>query len=404
MKTRPRVPGILLVLLSLLRPMAALPQEPQISALSAVLIDARTGTLLYEKNGSLPHPPASLTKVVTIHLLLQEIAAGRLKPEDPVSPPPESWAANLPADSSLMFLGPDQTPRVGDLLRGLAVSSGNDAAVAAATLLSGSVDAFTRRMNAEMQRLGIENLEFVEPSGYDGRSRITARDFAAFIKLYLELHPQSPAELHSLREFTYPRKENLKPGNGSNPITQHNRNSLLQTYPGVDGVKTGYLHESGFNIALTAERDGMRLILVLLGAYGETPGAGIRSRDRDARALLDYGFATYTTLRVGYPAPETVRVWKGRTSAILPRGPDQVWVTVRRGEEGKLRGELSQRKFVTAPVAPGATLGTVLVHAGDRLVYQGALLAPDGVERGPWHRVLYHQILLFFRGLFGLPR
>jgi len=377
--------------------------RPDINALSAVLIDAKTGTVLYEKNSTMSHPPASLTKVMTIHLLLEEISSGRLSPYSKVEVPPESWASNLPRDSSLMFLGPEQSPSVKDILEGLAVASGNDAAVAAAHLVAGSVPSFTSKMNEEANRLGLHGLVFVEPSGYDEKNRITARDFALFCKYYLERHPQALAELHSVREFSYPRPENLVGLNHMKPIVQYNRNSLLLSYPGVDGIKPGYLHESGFNIAVTARRNDMRLILVQLGEEGTNQLDGIRQRNRDAKVLLNYGFDNFTTLKIDYPRPEPVRVWKGEKPFLTPKGPEEVWVTVRKGSEKSLRGEISQASYATAPIPRGAVLGTVKVMSGEKVVFSGELKAEESLERGPWWKVAYHSVLVFLRGLFGYP-
>jgi D-alanyl-D-alanine carboxypeptidase (penicillin-binding protein 5/6) len=378
-------------------------EKPRIDSLAAVLMDAKTGRVLYEKNADLPHPPASLTKIMTIHLLLEKISSGELHPEDPVSPPPESWAKNLPGDSSLMFLGPDQRPTVKDILQGLAVSSGNDAAVAAAHLAAGSIKNFTDMMNAEARRHGFSALHFTEPSGYDENNSITARDFAGFVKYYLERHPDSLETLHSLRDFTYPRRENILPGNGSSPITQHNRNRLLYTYDGADGIKTGYLHESGFNIALTARRNGMRLILILLGASGVTPRQGDRNRSTESRALLDYGFDNFTTIKTEYPAPNPVTVWMGRKRSLIPAGPSEIWVTVPKGREKFLRGIITQRDYITAPVPTGTPIGVVRVYDGDDILYSADLVSPSFIEKGPWWRILGDGIFLFFRKIFGYP-
>ena len=378
-------------------------KQPEIHALAAVLLDAKTGTILYEKNSGVAHPPASLTKVMTIHLLLEEIASGRLSPSSVVPVPPDSWASNLPRDSSLMFLGPDQAPTVKDLLEGLAVASGNDAAVATAHAVSGSLPAFTAKMNEEARKLGFPGLTFTEPSGYDDKNRITAKDFARFCRYYLERHPDTLADLHSVREFSYPKPENLLGANRMKPIIQYNRNTLLISYPGVDGIKTGYLHESGFNIAVTARKDGMRLILVQLGEEGSTQLDGLRHRNQDAKALLNYGFENFTTLKVDYPAPEPILVWKGQTQSLTPKGPKEIWVTVRKGRETNLRGEISQPNFATAPIASGTVLGEVKVFDGDKVVYFGELKAEETVDRGPWWKVAYHSVLIFFRGLFGYP-
>jgi D-alanyl-D-alanine carboxypeptidase (penicillin-binding protein 5/6) len=384
-------------------PVNAIEPQPDISARAAVLMDAKTGAILYEKNPSLPHPPASLTKVMTIHILLEKIAAGELSLTQEIRPPRESWAVNLPRDSSLMFLGPDQRLTLLDLLKGLAVSSGNDAAVAAAILCGGSVPAFANLMNAEARKENLDGLFFVEPSGYDENNRITALDFARFLRIYVNRHPEALAALHSLEEFTYPRRENLLPGNGSTPITQTNRNSLLFSYPDTDGIKTGYLTESGYNIAVTARRGDMRLILVLLGEEGATAREGIQARDRDAQRLLDFGFNNFTSKKFDPPAPDTVRVWKGEIEHITPEAPKEIWVTIPIGSESRLRGEISQTHYITAPVSQGAVLGGIRITLDEKTVYQGDLVSPRPVARGSWWDIFIDSVIVFFRELFGYP-
>jgi D-alanyl-D-alanine carboxypeptidase (penicillin-binding protein 5/6) len=258
-------------------------------------------------------------------------------------------------------------------------------------------------MNDTAEKENIPELFFVEPSGYDGRNRITAGGFARFLRIYLDRHPESLSLLHSLPEFTYPRPENLFPGNGSTPITQTNRNSLLLSYPGVDGIKTGYLDESGYNIALTARRGDMRLILVLLGVRGNTPARGIRNRNADAEKLLDYGFDNFTTLKTGSPAPEPVRVWKGAVKEILPQAPREIWITIPKGTENQLRGEITQTNYVTAPVARDDILGLLRITLDNTVIYEENLTSPVPVERGSWLRVLGDSIIMFFRELFGYP-
>ncbi|MDR1626139.1 MAG: D-alanyl-D-alanine carboxypeptidase [Spirochaetia bacterium] len=384
-------------------PASALEAGPEIMARAAVLMDAKTGVILYQKNPSLPHPPASLAKIMTIHILLEKISAGELSLNQEIRPPEASWATNLPRDSSLMFLGPGQRLTLLDLLKGLAVSSGNDAAVAAAILSSGSVPAFTGLMNEEARKMGCGGLFFAEPSGYDARSSITALDFARFLRIYVSRHPQALAALHSLREFTYPRQENMPEGNGPNPITQTNRNSLLFSYPGADGIKTGYLDESGYNIALSAQRGAMRLILVLLGERGASPQAGIRARDGDSRRLLDFGFDNFTTQKFSSPAPQAVRVWKGEQEQIVPEAPAEILLTIPKGTENHLKGEISQTLYVTAPVKKGDILGTLRVSLEEKIIYEGKLTAASDVPRGSWWDVFTDSIIIFFRDLFGYP-
>ena len=257
---------------------------------SAVLLDAATGILLYAKNEDEPIPPASLTKLMTIHLALREVAAGRAALDEAMAPPRESWAVNQPPRSSLMFLAAGQRVSLRELILGLAVPSGNDAAVAVALRFAPSVEDFTDRMNREARRLGLEKTRFTEPSGISEYNLTTALEFARFCRIYLREHPETLAEFHSVAEFAYPKAENVaeqyreKPGT----IPQTNHNRLLGKVEGVDGLKTGYIDEAGYNIALTAERRGVRLIAVILGAPAGYDGD--RIRDEDGRKLLTCGF------------------------------------------------------------------------------------------------------------------
>ncbi len=382
---------------------SSLAYPPSISSLAAILMDATTGTVLYEKNADLPHPPASLTKVVTIHILLDKIKRGEISWETPVPLPPDTWAIHQPGDSSLMFLGPNQRATVQDILQGLAVASGNDAAIAAALFVSGSVSAFAQRMNKEVEQLGLKNLHFVEPSGYDAANRITAREFALFLKFYLEKHPESLQTLHSLREFTYPRSENVENGQKVRSITQFNRNSLVYTYPWADGIKTGFLYESGFNLAATAKKNGTRLLVVILGTTGPNPRKAIQTRNDEAVLLLEYGFANYVTMEVPLPPLHPIRVWKGTIGSFTPTVPSSIPVTVRKGREPFIQAQCTQSYFIQAPVRPGTVIGTLHVYDGKTVLREGNLLAGVEIPRGSWFTIARDTIVVFLRKLFRMP-
>ncbi|MCX7786065.1 MAG: D-alanyl-D-alanine carboxypeptidase [Spirochaetes bacterium] len=382
---------------------ASLPSPPTVTSLAAILMDATTGTILYEKNADLPHPPASLTKVVTIHILLDKIKKGEFSWQTPVPLPPETWASHQPSDSSLMFLGPNQRATVQDILQGLAVASGNDAAIAAALFVSGSVSAFAQRMNQEVERLGLKNLYFVEPSGYDASNRITARDFALFLKFYLEAHPESLNTLHSLREFTYPRPENVENGQKVRPITQFNKNSLVYTYPWADGIKTGFLYESGFNLAATAKKNGTRLLVVILGTTSSNLRKAIQIRNDEAVRLLEYGFTHFMTWEVPVPPLSSIRVWKGSTLSFTPTVPSSLPVTVRKGREAHIRVQCTQSFFIEAPVQPNTVIGTLRIYDGSTILKEGNLLAGVEIPRGSWFQIVKDTLIVFFRKLFRMP-
>jgi len=303
---------------------------PDISATAAVLIDAATGTVLYARNPGLEIPPASLAKVVAMHLVLNEVARGGASLDEIVPIGIESWARNQPPFSSLMFLEPGQTVTLRELMLGLAVPSGNDASVAVAMRFSPSVDEFTAEMTREMRRMGLTRTRFVEPSGISADNMTTAAEFASFTREYLRRHPQSLAEFHSVREFAFPTAANVRPALRANPgtIVQEIRNTLLWTFPGVDGLKTGFIPASGFNVALTAARDGTRLIAVILGS----PTAANRNRDGDL--LLSWAFENFRTVRPATPGIEPVRLWKGRDRHVALRPAEPLEFTAPTGRLG----------------------------------------------------------------------
>ena len=287
-------------------------QAPEIVSQAAALLDAETGAILYEKNPHEEIPPASLTKLMTMHLIQKEVNAGRASLDEIVPITTESWALRQPPRSSLMFLAPGQTVTLREIMLGLAIPSGNDAAVAAALRLAPSVTDFAVLMTREARRMGMAKTLFIEPSGISEDNITTAAEFAAFCREYLRQHPRSLAEFHSVREFAYPKAANVAEAFRDDPktIVQENRNNLLKTFPGVDGFKTGYIDEAGYNIALTAERGGTRFIAVILGAPAHPGGA--RIRDRDAEQLLTWAFENFKTVRPQAPPLEPARLWKGK--------------------------------------------------------------------------------------------
>ena len=392
---------------SLLIPLMA--TAPEIRSAAALLMDAETGTVLYAKNPDLEIPPASLTKLMTIHLVLKAngSAAG---PDSPATGPanrdrldrrlelpPESWAIRQPPRSSLMFLGPGQTVTLREILLGLAVSSGNDAAVAAALSTAPTVGDFVRMMNDETRRLGLVRTRFVEPSGISEHNMTTAAEFAAFCRFYLGAHPESLAELHSVPEFAYPKPSNVAAAFRENPgtIVQGNRNALLGAFPGVDGLKTGYIDEAGYNIALTAERGGTRFIAVILGAPAR-PG-GDRIRDEDGRRLLAWAFDRFRTIRPAAVAVEPARLWKGRLNyAELTLGaPPAFTAPADRGKEPRISTAL--RDPLVAPLKAGTPVGDLIISDGTGELRRIPLLTAASYEQGSIFKRLGDSIRLFFR-------
>ena len=398
-------PSLILLIFVMPASIQARPVEaqhaPELYSPSAILIDADSGRILFEKNADEALPPASLTKVVTMHLALEAVSRGRLGLDDEVDLPSETWAVNMPPRSSLMFLGPGQRVSVRELLEGMAVASGNDAASALALHLAGSIPAFAARMNEAVRALGYSKMHFEEPSGISENNLITAREFCFFLKDYLRAHPNSLEELHSLKDFSYPKPANLKNGQKLQPIIQHNKNALLNLYPGVDGIKTGFIVESGFNLALTAKNNGMRLISVTLGARNESRTGGAGRRNRDGIALLEFGFGNFTTVEAPMPKARPIKVWKGEPDSFTPEMPERVAVTIAKSAAAELKGELTQISSLTAPVAAGSLVGRVVFTAGGEVARTIELDVGKAIPPGPWWRQVLDSILLFFLQLFG---
>jgi D-alanyl-D-alanine carboxypeptidase (penicillin-binding protein 5/6) len=305
----------------------------------------------------------------------------------------------MPPRSSVMFLGPNQKLSVGQLLKGLVVDSGNDAAVEIADLVAGSVPAFVGMMNREAMRLGYRAMHFVEPAGISAANVITAREYADFARRFVFSHPDALRDLFSLRELTYPLAENLTDGNHERAVSQSNRNVLLGKYEGVDGLKTGYIDESGYNIAVTAERGGMRLISVILGVPDVGAVSGSVLRASESAALLDYGFQTFTTVRPRYDSPVPVRVWKGKARAVVVRAAHEPVVAVRRDQASEVRAKIIQTPDVEAPVRTGEQLGTVVVTLEGRELARFPLRAAADVDRSGVVRRALDSITLFLRGI-----
>ena len=373
---------------------------PELGSQAAALLDAATGTLLYAKNQDDEIPPASLTKLMTMHIALKEIAAGRASLDEAVPLPRETWAVSQPRRSSLMFLASGQRVSLRELFLGMAVPSGNDAALAIALRFAPTVEEFAVMMNAEAGKFGMVKTRFVEPSGISEDNLTTAAEFARFCAAYVTLHPETMREYHAVGSFAYPKAENVPAVFQRNPgtIVQHNNNRLLGTVEGVDGLKTGYIDESGYNIALTAEREGTRFVAALLGA----PAAwgGERIRDEDGRKLLAWAFDHFKTLRPVIGSLEPVRVWKGKgdwTEAVPLEYP-ALTVQKERGRGIYLEQEIPG--LVIAPLPAGAVLGQLVIYDEFGELTRLPLVSATDVERGGFFKRLTDSLRLFFRRLF----
>ncbi|AEJ62110.1 peptidase S11 D-alanyl-D-alanine carboxypeptidase 1 [Spirochaeta thermophila DSM 6578] len=363
-----RIRAFLLLLAATLLPAA----PPPLSAPSAFLLEPTTRTVLYEKQADLPHPAASLTKLVTAYLALQAVEDGLLQ-EDALLPVPSALARiPFPPDASLAGLAPGTTLTPAQLLSLTLIYSANDAAYALALLLAPDIPAFASRMNRLVHAMGYTHLFFEEPSGLSPRNTITAREIALFAADYLDRFPSAPARYHAPRALTVGGRTYL------------NRNTLLGRYPGLEGLKTGYLEESGFHIVAYARRGPTSLIAVLLGIQAPGYWEGMQERDRQAAALLDYGFDTYLTTEPPLTGIRPVRIWGGTHSTLTPRPARPLRVTLARTDLPRLSVEVEQVSERWAPLHPGERLGTVRLLLDGTVLAESSLIAPQHVPRAPF--------------------
>ncbi len=380
-----------------------LPKPPPIlNAKAAVVMDATTGTIVYEKNPDMVIPPASLTKLVTLDVVYDELAAGRLSRDELVTIDKRDCSPYIPYGSSIMYLRPDMKVSIIDLMRGAAVVSGCDAAFALARRISGSYGAFADLMNAAVGKLGLTQLHFVEPSGLSELNRITAREYAMFCMDYMQLHPEALSELHSLRYIEFPKPENATPDySPRGRIIQYNVNSLVFHYPGCDGLKTGYINESGYNLAATAVRNGTRFIIVTLGGSGAGSAlGGTVQRSRDGAALLDWAFSSYVTLEPKLAPMAPVRAWYGNRERLDLEPASPLAVTVPLSETEALNVRVDAPSSVDAPVAKGTRLGEVVYSVNGTVLHRVDLVAAEEVDRGDIFVVIRDAVEKLFTRLF----
>jgi len=390
--------GLLLVATALWS-LDVVPEAP-----SAVLVDQLTGRVLFQKEPDRPFPPASLTKLMTLHLTWEALASKKISLTDVVPVTRETSGKAVPPGSSLMFLEEGDHVTVKDLMLGLAIDSGNDAGMTLAQFLGGSQDKFVAQMNQETQALGLTHTVFFDSFGYDARNRTTAADFARFSRFYLQVHPQSVLVLHNQKEFSYPLPENRPLAHRPvRPIVQQNRNTLIGTYPGADGLKTGYIDESGYNLAATALRGNQRLVAVILGIQGKDPVQGGRLRTEAGVRLLDFGFEHYPLRALPLVPLAPVRVWFSTPGTVVPVPAGPTVYPLANEEAAGVTVQAEELPEVQGPLAAGTVLGRLIWTREGKELYSVDLKTATEVPAAPWWTGLWDRVLLFFRGLTGHP-
>lgn len=278
-------------------PYNTVPANLNINASSAIIIDQETGNILFEKNADAEIPPASMTKLVEMYVVFEAVKNGEVSLDDVVPLPPQCWAKNLPSDASIMFLGEGQVVTLRELLLGLAIASGNDASIAVANYVCKDMETFVARMNSVVKKLGLKKTHFVESSGYSEKNITTAKEFVSFCRIYIRDFPEAINNFHSQKILAYPLEKNLplpqKDKGDSDAVIQYNTNKLLGILDGCDGLKTGFIYESGFNIALTAQRGKRRFVSITMKGPGIGSVQGNKYRVQDGTTLMEFAFGKF---------------------------------------------------------------------------------------------------------------
>jgi D-alanyl-D-alanine carboxypeptidase (penicillin-binding protein 5/6) len=340
----------------------AIPAPPGVKANSYLLQDFDSGKILASKNIDLRIPPASLTKMMTVHVVSAELVAGRISEDDEVLISEKAW--KMPG--SRMFIEVNKKILLGDLLQGVIIQSGNDASVALAEYVSGSEEVFAELMNQYASDLGMTNSHFINSTGLpDEQHYTTAKDMAILAAALIRDAPEIYA-LHSVKEFTF------------NNITQQNRNKLLWRDPSVDGIKTGHTEAAGFCLVASAKRDDMRLISVVMGTNSDA------ARAKASQALLGYGFRFFETQKV-YAANEnitSVKVWKGDVEEMELGINSDLYITFPRGQKNQLTTEFDLSDQYIAPLNKGDVQGELKISLAENEVAEAKLIALQSVNEG----------------------
>lgn len=320
----------------------------------AILVEMATGDVLFEKAADERFPPSSMAKMMTIYLAFEQLRAGTLSLDDTTVVSDDSWRRWAGSEASLMFLGAREQVRVEDLLRGIVVSSGNDASTVLAEMLAGTEDAFALWMNEKAAGLGMANSHFANASGWPAPDQYTtARDMATLAAATVRDFPDLYA-YYAEKEFTW--GTDFQSGK---PIRQSNRNPLLFTMEGADGLKTGHTEAAGFALTASAARQGRRLVAVVSGLER------IRERGREAQSLLEYGFRAFDTVSL-LDAGEVVGeadVWLGRAAKLPLVVEKSLALTLSRRDRAGLEMVLAWDNPIPAPIAAGTPVATIRISA-----------------------------------------
>lgn len=339
---------------------------PTVAAKSWMLLDATSGQVLAAHDPDARIEPASLVKIMTAYISFNAVKEKRLDLQQMIQVSERAWRVDK--DSSKMFIEPRVPVSVNDLLHGLIIQSGNDAAVALAEAVAGTEESFAALMNREAERMGLKSTRFANSHGLPHPENYsTARDLAKLAQHMINDHPDL-YKIYSMKSYTY------------NKITQSNRNRLLWLDPTVDGLKTGYTSAAGYCLISTAKRPNgnhdRRLVSVVLGTDSD------RTRAQESQKLLNWGFLNFDTVKLygKGDAVATPDVWKGTKNQVKLGFNEDVFVTIPKGTADKLKPVLERKDPLVAPIAQNSRVGTLKVMADGRVIAELPVLSLEQVS------------------------
>ena len=343
---------------------------------SALLMDAATGTILYESNAHEPLAPASVTKVMTMLLIMEALDSGKINWDDRVTTS-EAAAAK---GGSQVYLKVGETMTVTDMLKSIAVSSANDCACAMAEHLCGSEGAFVEAMNARAKEPGMEDTNFVNCTGLDDSEearnhRTSAHDIAVMSRQLLKNHPD-------IKKFTTIWMDSVRDG----AFGLSNTNKLIRFYDGATGLKTGFTSGAGYCLSASALREGMELIAVVMGAESS------QVRFQSCKAMLDHGFANYALIQPDLCDAGEVPVVLGKAPSVRPRMGETAQMLIDKAQKSTVTTDIQLEESLTAPVSQGQRLGTLRVKSGEQILKEIPLVAAEGVERLTYGDIFLHVL------------
>lgn len=351
-------------------------------ASSAILIERDTGEVLFEKNSHEKLPPASMTKIMTMLLIMESLDEGRLKMDEKVRA--SEYAASM--GGSQIFLEPGEEMTVEQMLKGIAIGSGNDASVAMAERIGGSEEAFVKMMNAKVKELGLKNTVFKNTTGLPIEGHYSsAYDMAMMAKELLKYE--------KITKFTGTYEDYLRE-DSEKKFWLVNTNKLVRFYPGVDGLKTGFTNEAKYCLTATAQKDGMRAIAVVFGAPTS------KARNAQVTKMLDYAFSQYQThpmFKKGHPLGKAA-ISKGSKQMVNAVTSESVSLLTKKGEDIKdVKQKITLNKSLKAPVEKGDKVGTLKLVKNGKVLAETQLVADAKVEKASWWTLYKRSFGMFTR-------